>query len=200
MYRNKRAYYREQKAKGLHAHHIIPIHAGGSNDTSNIVFLTVEEHAEAHRKLYEDHGRWQDKVAWQCLSGQIGKEEAIKIAQKHSSKAWMKTPEAKEFMNQARQKAREAGNRPEPWNKGLTKEQDKRLLESSERAKLHMKEGRIHCIGDHHRGKNFSDLHKKNLSTAAKNRYKVTCEHCNKEVTPQMYTRWHGDNCKSRRG
>lgn len=40
-----------------HKHHIIPKHAGGSDDPSNIVVLTVEEHAEAHRKLYEKHGR-----------------------------------------------------------------------------------------------------------------------------------------------
>lgn len=37
---------------------------GGTDDPSNLIELTVEEHAEAHRKLYEEHGRWQDKVAW----------------------------------------------------------------------------------------------------------------------------------------
>ena len=40
--------------KGKHKHHIIPKHAGGSNDPNNFVFLTIEEHAEAHRKLYEE--------------------------------------------------------------------------------------------------------------------------------------------------
>lgn len=39
--------------------------------------MTVEEHAEAHKKLWEQHGRWQDKIAWKALSGQIGKEEII---------------------------------------------------------------------------------------------------------------------------
>ena len=39
--------------KGKHKHHIIPRHAGGSNDPDNSVYLTVEEHAEAHKKLYE---------------------------------------------------------------------------------------------------------------------------------------------------
>lgn len=55
----------------LHKHHIIPKHAGGSDDPSNIVNLTIEEHAEAHRILWEQHGRWQDHVAWKMLSGQI---------------------------------------------------------------------------------------------------------------------------------
>ena len=60
-----------------HKHHIIPRHMGGKDSEGNIEYLTVEEHAEAHRKLYEEHGRWQDKLAWQGLSGMIGKEEIM---------------------------------------------------------------------------------------------------------------------------
>ena len=33
-------------------HYIVPKHMGGTDDPDNIVELTVEEHAEAHRKLY----------------------------------------------------------------------------------------------------------------------------------------------------
>lgn len=47
-----------------HKHHIIPKHAGGSDDLENIVELTIEEHAKAHRKLFEQYGRIQDKVAY----------------------------------------------------------------------------------------------------------------------------------------
>lgn len=60
-----------------HKHHIIPKHAGGTDDPSNLVELTVEEHAEAHRILYEKHGRWQDRVAWLSLSGIMNAEERI---------------------------------------------------------------------------------------------------------------------------
>jgi len=48
----------------MHKHHIIPKHAGGSNDPSNIIELTVEEHAEAHRILFEQYGHWQDQIAY----------------------------------------------------------------------------------------------------------------------------------------
>jgi len=51
---------------------------GGTDDPENLIELTIEEHAEAHRKLYEKYGKWQDRVAWKSLSGQIGKEEIIK--------------------------------------------------------------------------------------------------------------------------
>ena len=69
-----------------HKHHIIPRHVGGTDDSSNLIQLTIEEHAEAHRKLYEEHGRWQDRVAWLTLSGQMSCAEAIKTAQSLSNK------------------------------------------------------------------------------------------------------------------
>ena len=39
-----------------HKHHIIPKHMGGTNDPSNLIELTVEEHAEAHKLLWEQYG------------------------------------------------------------------------------------------------------------------------------------------------
>jgi hypothetical protein len=62
----------------LHKHHIIPRHAGGTDDASNIVELTVEQHAEAHRKLYEQYGRQEDYLAWRGLAGLVGKDKMIK--------------------------------------------------------------------------------------------------------------------------
>jgi hypothetical protein len=53
-----------------HIHHIIPKHMGGTNDPSNLIELTVEEHAEAHRLLYEQHGKYEDLLAYRCLAGQ----------------------------------------------------------------------------------------------------------------------------------
>lgn len=53
-----------------HEHHIVPRHAGGSDDPSNIIELTIEDHAEAHRLLYEQYGRVEDLCAWKGLSGQ----------------------------------------------------------------------------------------------------------------------------------
>ena len=61
-----------------HKHHIIPKHMGGTDEESNLVELTVEEHAEAHRKLYEEHGRWEDYLAWQGLARLMTREELVK--------------------------------------------------------------------------------------------------------------------------
>jgi len=51
---------------------------GGTDDPSNLIELSVEEHAEAHRVLYEKYGKWQDKVAWQGLVGLIGHNEIMR--------------------------------------------------------------------------------------------------------------------------
>ena len=44
-----------------------------------MVELTPEEHAEAHKKLYEEYGHWQDFVAWQGLAKLTSKEEHVKM-------------------------------------------------------------------------------------------------------------------------
>ena len=59
---------------------------GGSDDRSNIVELTVEEHAEAHRKLYEEFGHLQDKLAWQGLLGLISTADIVHALQSEGMK------------------------------------------------------------------------------------------------------------------
>ena len=76
-----------------HIHHIIPEYMGGTSDPSNLIELSVEDHAEAHRKLYELHGNWQDYCAWQALSGRIGKEEILRMKQGMANKGKKRTPE-----------------------------------------------------------------------------------------------------------
>ena len=66
----------------MHIHHIIPRHAGGTDDPSNLIELTVAEHAEAHRVLYETHGRKQDWLAWKGLLGEVEKEDIVREARK----------------------------------------------------------------------------------------------------------------------
>jgi len=64
---------------------------GGSDDPSNLIELTIEEHAQAHLDLYNEHGWHQDLVAYRMLLGQIDKAEAIKELQKKpKSIAWKK--------------------------------------------------------------------------------------------------------------
>lgn len=65
-----------------HIHHIVPKHIGGTDDPANLIELSVEDHAEAHRILYEKYGREEDKMAWLGLSGQATKKEVCSIGNK----------------------------------------------------------------------------------------------------------------------
>ena len=109
-----------------HIHHIIPKHMGGTDDSSNLIKLTVEEHAQAHLKLYEEHGRKEDYVAYMALSSQLGKEEILlekarlggfaKAAKEYP--AWNKgipTPRSKESIE--KQKATITGVKRGPYKK-----------------------------------------------------------------------------------
>jgi hypothetical protein len=69
-----------------HKHHIVPKHAGGTDDASNLIELTVEEHAEAHRKLFEQHEHLQDKLAWLGLRGLISTAEIVHTLQSEGMK------------------------------------------------------------------------------------------------------------------
>lgn len=75
--------------KRKHKHHIIPRHMGGSDDPSNLIELTIEEHAEAHRKLWEKYGKIADKIAWKMLSARVSfieEEERIQLAKEGFSR------------------------------------------------------------------------------------------------------------------
>jgi hypothetical protein len=180
-----------------HKHHIVPKHAGGTDDSSNIIELSIEDHAEAHKILYEQHGRWQDKIAWLALSGQIEVEEAIRLAQSNGSKKFKESADLSVLAKKAWDTRRKNG-KDIPWNKGLSKEENDSLKKSSELNKHYRKLGRLSNIGDIMRDKEFDEEHKKKLSETAKNRPKIKCEFCGEEHIKQMYVRWHGDKCKRR--
>ena len=59
---------------------------GGTNEPDNLIEVTIEEHTLIHYNLWKLDGRWQDELAYRCLSGQVGKEEAIRIAASCSMK------------------------------------------------------------------------------------------------------------------
>ena len=136
-----------------HKHHIVPRHMGGTDDPNNLIEITVEEHAEAHRMLYEQHGHWQDKVAWQGLAGLIGHYDIMREMW-DARKGEGNTFYGKQHTEETRRKISEArmgkGLGPKnhgdkikafwegkdhankgatPWNKGKTKTRNRTLEE-----------------------------------------------------------------------
>ena len=175
-----------------HKHHIIPRHAGGTDDPSNIVELTLEEHAEAHRKLYEQYGRWQDKLAWKGLSGMLGKEDIIKEIQRQNGKKvgalpWV--PREVIHSEETRKKI----------SKTLTgKKQSEETINKraeSNRGKRRSQET-IERMSKSASGRTYDSDARNKFSEAAKNRPKVTCPQCGKRGDISPMKRHHFSNCR----
>lgn len=131
-----------------HLHHIIPRHMGGTDDPSNLVELTVEEHAEAHRKLWEEHGHWEDRLAWMGLAGLAPKAElaaeAVRLSNRtrpHPLKGKTFSVEYRAKLSQAKlgkkygprgpyrrtEKSMNRPNRGQPWSEARRAAQQNRV-------------------------------------------------------------------------
>ena len=53
----------------IHKHHIVPKHRGGSDDPSNIVEVSINQHIMFHFCEYQLHRDVRDKLAYKGLSG-----------------------------------------------------------------------------------------------------------------------------------
>ena len=142
-----------------HKHHIVPRHMGGSDDPSNLVELTVEEHAEAHKKLWEQYGNIKDYCAWKGLEGTIGKEEIIRLLMDPTGR--VHTEETKNKISQShkgKQKhTEESKEKLRQFRTGMKlSEEHKRKIGDASKGRTHMK------------GKRLSDETKKKISEAGK--------------------------------
>ena len=48
---------------------------GGTDDPSNLIEVSVEEHAELHFALYMEHGKYEDYIAYNMLAGKTSEGE-----------------------------------------------------------------------------------------------------------------------------
>jgi len=208
-----------------HKHHIIPKHMGGSNDNDNIVELSVEEHAQAHKSLFEKYGHWQDKIAWEALSGQIGKEEIICNVQrlthlgKKRPKEWCENigkskkgikqskstiekrrlkliGQERNFTEEWKQNISIGKKGQTPWIKG--KKHSEESKEKNRQAHLGniYNKGRIHSEETR---KNMSEAHKGQIPYNKGLKYEtIECPHCKKIGGSNSMKRYHFDNCKNK--
>ena len=144
-----------------HRHHIIPKHQRGVcplldliiNDKSNLIALTVPEHAEAHKKLYEEFGNEYDRLAWQGLLGMIGKEEIVRLSQIENGKK-----------NKGKKRTEE--QRRNQKGKKHTEESKRKISLAQEGRKVTEETKRKISLAK--TGKKVTEEHKKNMSLAQK--------------------------------
>jgi len=85
-----------------HKHHIIPKHMGGTDDPSNIIELSVEDHTKAHLDLYEKYGNEYDRIAYESLMKRLPREEIVRQVCRATHLGKPKKPEAVEKMRQTK--------------------------------------------------------------------------------------------------
>jgi hypothetical protein len=63
-------YFRENGLTGeTYTHHIQPKHSNGTNHSWNLITLTMDEHALAHKLLFESYNNYYDYCAWCMMNG-----------------------------------------------------------------------------------------------------------------------------------
>jgi hypothetical protein len=191
-----------------HKHHIIPKHMGGTDNPDNLVELTVEEHAEAHRLLYEEYNRIQDKRAWLGLARIMSGKEIIADI--------LSSPKSEEHKQKI---SRALKGRSAPWalgNKNASVLKGRTMKEETRQKIANSKIGkeRTDMFGNTYatvlKGRKKTEEHKKavldalnskevkdKISNSWANKPIVTCPHCGTEGKQgHNMNRYHFDNCK----
>jgi len=151
---------------------------GGTDDSKNLITITIEQHAEEHRILYEKYNKWEDYIAWKSLSKQINPSDASKLAHIIGSYkgGYAKKP-----------------NKVPAWNKldcycvGCRK----KIKPSSPHIKCVQKAFNLEPTKN---SSYFSSEYGK--LKANQNNSMSICPHCNKEGQYRAMKRWHFDRCK----
>jgi hypothetical protein len=140
----------------------MPKHAGGTDDPSNLIYLTVEEHAEAHKMLFEQYGRWQDELAWKALSGQIETAEATILAGKLANTGKKLSENHKKKIGVANKIA----------NKGKQRSSEHKKKISDSLKNIPLSDLHKEAISKSLTGKSKSSNHKHKIALAAKERWR----------------------------
>lgn len=191
-----------------HKHHIIPKHMGGSDEPSNLIELTIEEHAEVHRVLFEKYGKIQDKMAWLGLLKLASDKE---IYAEFASQP--KSEEHKKKISEAHK------GKKKPWvcggkgnlGKPKTKEHCENISKGKKGKPVSALLGNKNASGN--KGKPKSDEHikavrdalnttevKDKIAKAWANKPIVSCPHCGRQGKEgHNMIRYHFENCKERK-
>lgn len=198
-------------------HHIIPKSLGGSDKTENLVRLTAREHFVCHWLLTKMvDGEWQKKMVYACKR-MMHSKNSCQHRYKISSRIYenLKTQlnaalKNRHFTNEWKEKLKQAARRRADSEDVAAKEirrktmiaanksrkGEKRLATTGEKNPMYG----VRMVGrnNHFFGKQHTEETLAKLKVA---KPKFQCCHCNSIVGGKSnFQRWHGDNCKSRKG
>jgi len=128
---------------------------GGTNDLDNLVELTIEQHAAAHKSLYEQHGKIQDKVAYMGLLKLIDGAECVRLIQSETKKGRLNPMYGKPAPNRGVKRPGVGGRK-----KGTTWTQQERDQKMQQRQTKEYKEKMSKVYSDPARNKKISEARK----------------------------------------
>ncbi len=190
-------------------HHIQPRCMNGSDDDSNLVKLTAEEHYVAHQLLAKIYPKHRGIIFSAFMMSANNKNH-----KRHNNKSygWIKQKLYKTpISNKTRQKmskSRLGKTHSTEAKRNMSKAQMGHKVSKETRQKISKaakeKEFWKHTmdvktrqkIAQAHIGMKRSNKSKQRMSTAAKNRKKLKCPHCDNICDISNAKRWHFDNCK----
>lgn len=161
---------------------------GGTDDPTNIIELTVEEHAEAHKKLFEQYGKWEDKLAWQGLAGILNKKEHVKqllsqagiksnkIRLENGTHIWLNSDHQREKQIRRFELGTHNFQTSEHIEKIKTLSRNRFLTNNPVYSQINQNKNKI--ISDN------------------PTKYKLECPHCGKIGPKPQMKQWHFDKCK----
>ena len=158
-------------------HHIIPKSEGGSNETSNLVYLTAREHYICHLLLAKIYN---DRKLWSIIHLLMGKNNRTKKDFKYNSKLYEKSKIRDPESRKGRPGYWSGKKRNEEFKQKLSKKFKGRKISEEQRQVLakiqtgtHLSEATKQKISNAHKGKSLSMEHRQKLSIKFKGR-KIT--------------------------
>lgn len=194
------------------SHHIVPKCRGGTDDETNLVRLTPEEHFLAHQlliKIFPDDEKLIFAAWMMCSNNQFQQRtnnkrfgwlrRAFNIAQKtqvRKKRAIETKPRKKRTLSKDhRDKLSKAGT-------GKTRTAEQKLKISLSQKGRKFSEQTRQKMSDSAKGKKLSDDTRAKLSQLNKGipkpQQEVTCPHCGKSGGKSNMTRYHFDKCQTR--
>lgn len=170
-------------------HHIIPKSIGGTNDKSNLIFLTAREHYICHMlltKMTENNNRRKMCYAFWGLNNQINEHQA-RI--KSSSRFY---EYSKKIMRESLSQERKGKTLEERY--GPDRASEIKITLSKRTARGPVSEDEKDKISNRIRNASANNPWIRNFEVNQPE--KKICEKCNINVDLGNYTRHHGDNCK----
>jgi 5-methylcytosine-specific restriction endonuclease McrA len=171
-------------------HHIIPRSLGGTDDRSNLVILTAKEHFICHLLLTRMTVGLDKRSMWHAAWNMINQRRVYQQRYKVSSRMYELIKRNNAQSLSAANIGKPSGRKGQPctWGDKISKTLTGRKPTAERNAKVSTAlTGRV-------RPPRTEEWTLAQQQTIANNR--ITCEHCNKNVTKSAHTRSHGSKCK----